>query len=454
MDEALEQTRREQRRLRRLATALMLPLLLVAAVILWLRPGAPRTIQLYTGPAGSTDAAPAERFASAVRARGLGVELVATSGPRECLRRVAGTGGDAAALVSGDVEQLTGDAPGGKPLTSLGTVSIAPLWLFAAASLDSADPRSLASRRVGSGAEESPSGLLATLYFRDHGLDPARIVRASLDEEKNWAAALADGRIDAVFVAGLPGASAVRPLLESPAARPVSFERAPAYRVRHPWLLPITVPRGVFDLTADRPPTDLQLLAAGVNVVVPKRMHPAVVKVILEAARESARGGTEQPQKMIAERFDLPTPEYATLPINAAAQAYYDRRNEKDAKYLVFSLLPYRVARWIDRWGVVLLALAAWLLLILKVLPELVKANFTLHLNRAYRTMAEIEKGSTGPGADRAALLARLAGIDRASLSVPVPRRMGQEYMDFRQFLHDLRARLEETSGSGREGER
>jgi len=79
----------------------------------------------------------------------------------------------------------------------------------------------------------------------------------------------------------------------------------------------------------------------------------------------------------------------------------------------VFSLLPYRVARGIDRWGVVLLALAAWLLLILKVLPELVKANFTLHLNRAYRTMAEIEKGSTGPGADRAALLARLAGIDR-----------------------------------------
>jgi len=34
-----------------------------------------------------------------------------------------------------------------------------------------------------------------------------------------------------------------------------------------------------------------------------------------------------------------------------------------------------------------------------------------------------------------------------------VPRRMGQEYMDFRQFLHDLRGRLEETSGRGREGE-
>jgi TRAP-type uncharacterized transport system substrate-binding protein len=449
-DESLEQTRRNQRRLRWIAIALVLPPLLIAAVILWLRPGAPRAIQLFTGPTGSVDAAPAERFASAIRARGLGVELVATSGPGECLGRVAEAHGDAAALVAGSAEELLGDAPGGKPLTSLGAVAIAPLWLFVGPSMETGDPRGLAGRRVGSGAAESASGLLATLYFRDNGLDPAAIVRASLDEERAAAAALADGRLDAVFVAGLPGSPAVRALLESPAARPVSFERAAAFRVRHPWLLPITVPRGVFDLAADRPATDLQLLAAGVNVVVPKRMHPAVVKVILDAAREAARGGTEQPQKMIAERFDLPTPAYATLPINAAAQAYYDRRDEQDVKYLVFRILPYRVARWIDRWGIVLAALAASLLLFVKVLPMLVKANFTLHLNRAYRAMGEVEKASAGPGADRAALLGRLDEIDRASLGVPVPRRQGQEYMDFRQFLYDLRARVEQLPERGR----
>ena len=449
-DQALEQTRRNQRRLRRIAFALILPPLLIAAVILWLRPGAPRAIRLYTGPAGWTDAAPAERFASAIRARGLGVELVATSGPEECLRRVADSHGDAGAFVAGGAELLLGEAPDGKPLTSLGTVSIAPLWLFAGPSMETGDPRGLAGRRVGSGLPESASGLLATLYFRDNGLDPAALVRAPLEQEQTAAAALADGRLDAVFVAGLPGSPAVRPLLESPAARPVSFERAAALRVRHPWLIPLTVPRGVFDLATDRPPTDLQLLAAGVNVVVPKRIHPAVVKVILDAARETARGGTEQPQKIIAERFDLPTPAYATLPINAAAQAFYDRRDSQDLKNLVFRILPYGVARWLDRWGILLVALAASLLAVVKVLPELMKANFALRLNRAYRTMAEVEKAAAGAGPDRAALLARIDEVDRASLTVPVPRRLGQEYMDFRQFLHDLRTRVKELPERGR----
>jgi hypothetical protein len=64
--------------------------------------------------------------------------------------------------------------------------------------------------------------------------------------------------------------------------------------------------------------------------------------------------------------------------------------------------------------------------------------------------MGEVEKASAGPGADRAALLGRIDEIDRASLGVPVPRRQGQEYMDFRQFLYDLRARVEQLPERGR----
>jgi TRAP-type uncharacterized transport system substrate-binding protein len=454
VDQPLERTIRSKRRLRWLAAALTLPPLALAMAVLWVRPAAPRAIRLCAGPAGTAESSPAARFAAAVRERGLAVDLVAAAGPEECLRLVAQARGDAAALVGGGAEDLLGDAPGGTPLSSLGTVAIAPIWLFAGPSLHEAGVRELAGRRVGSGPAESPSGLLATLYFRDNGLDPAAIVRVPVEQGGDAAAALATGQLDAVFVAGLPGSPAVRPLLESSAARPVSFERATAFRVRHPWLLPLTVPRGVFDLAQDNPPADLQLLATGVNVVVPKRMHAAAVKVLLDAAREAARGGTQQPQKMIAERFGLPTPEYTTLPLNSAAQAYYEKREERDLKHLVFRLLPYGVARWLDRWGILLAAAAASLFGRLKVLPWLTKTYFTLHLGRAYRAMAALENSLMAPGADRAALLARLAEIDQASLGVPVPRRMGQEYMDFRQFLHDLRSRLEALPENGRDGQR
>lgn len=446
MDQALEQSRRNLRRLRWLALGLVLPPLALAAAILWIRPSAPRAIRLYTEPAGSTNAAWGERFAALLRERGLEVELETILGPGERLHRVAGARGDAAALVLGGAEQLLGGPAAGETLTSLGTVLIEPLWIFAAPSIatEGEGARRLAELRVGSGPPESASGMFATEYFRDNGLDPAALVRLTTGQGQAADALLANGELDAVLVAGLPGAPAVRSLLASPAARPLSFDRAAAYRVRHPWLLPVTVPQGLFDLGANRPPTDLQLLAVGMNVVVPKRMHPAAVKVMIEAAREAVRGGTEQPLRMIAERLDLPTPDHTTLPINPAAQAYYDRRDEQDVKYLVFRLLPYPIARWIDRWGIVLVALIASLLGVVKVLPALVKANFALRLNRAYRAMAEVEKSLATAGADRAALLARLDAIDRASLSLPVPRPSGAEFMDFRQFLHDLRSRIED----------
>ena len=449
-DSSLELTARSKRRLRWLAAALTLPPLALAMAVLWARPAAPRAIRLCTGPAGTVESSPAEQLAAAIRARGLGAEVVASPGTADCLRLVAESPGDAVSLVAGGAERLLGDAPGGKPLTSLGTVAIAPIWLFAGPSVPAAAAPELAALRVGSGPAESPSGMLATLYFRDSGADPAAIERLPVERGEDAAAALAEGRLDAVFVAGLPAAPAVRALLDSPVARPLTFQRATAIRVRHPWLLPMTVPRGVFDLATDRPPADLQLLATGVNVVVPKRMHPAAVKVVLEAAREAARGGTQQPQKLIAERFGLPTPDYTTLPINAAALAYYEKRDDRDPKALVFRYLPYRAARWIDRWGILLAALAASLLGLVKILPALTRANFTLHLNRAYRVMAEVEKAAAGPGPDRAALLARLGEIDRASLGVPVPRASGAEYMDFRQFLHDLRGRVKDLPGTDR----
>jgi TRAP-type uncharacterized transport system substrate-binding protein len=359
--------------------------------------------------------------------------------------------GDAVAVVPGGAEALLGQPPGGTALATLGTVAIEPLWKFVAASVAvrDGDARGLAGLRVASGPAESASGLFATQFLRDNGLDPSTIVRLSPDQARDAAAALHGGEIDAAIVAGLPGSPVVAPLLAAPGVLPLSFERAAAYRVRHPWLLAVTVPQGALDLGANRPAEDLHLLAIGVGLAVPKRMHAAAIRVLLDAAREAIRGGTEQPERMIAERLELPTLEYATLPIHPAAQAYYDRRDQQDLKTLVFRLLPYRVARWLDRWGLVLLALAASALVFVKVLPELVRLNFTLHLNRAYRAMGDVEKSAAAPHADRTALLARLEELDRASLGVPVPRRLGAEYMDFRQFLHDLRGRVEGLPGPG-----
>ena len=55
--------------------------------------------------------------------------------------------------------------------------------------------------------------------------------------------------------------------------------------------------------------------------------------------------------------------------------------------------------------------------------------------------MEKVEKASAA-GADQSSLLAELDAVDRESAIIFVPRTSLPDYIDFRQFLHDMRERV------------
>lgn len=85
---------------------------------------------------------------------------------------------------------------------------------------------------------------------------------------------------------------------------------------------------------------------------------------------------------------------------------------------------------------------AALVVVLLKVLPLVFKIWFNLQMQRRMIQLGNIEKRHAA-GDDRSELLGDLNSVDRATAKLFVPRAGAHDYVDFRQFLHDMRERVE-----------
>jgi hypothetical protein len=103
--------------------------------------------------------------------------------------------------------------------------------------------------------------------------------------------------------------------------------------------------------------------------------------------------------------------------------------------------VPYAVARHLNHLGFVVLPLVGLAVVLVKFLPVVMRIWISLRLTGLFKKLEAVEKGQAA-GTDPSELLARLAEIDQASSRIFVPRSNVAEYIDFRQFLHDMRERI------------
>jgi hypothetical protein len=129
-------------------------------------------------------------------------------------------------------------------------------------------------------------------------------------------------------------------------------------------------------------------------------------------------------------------PVAVSLPLDRAAIRYYDQGETGLARHV-----PYAIARHLNHLGFVVLPLVGLAVVVVKFLPVVLRTWTSLRLTGLYKKLEAVEKADAA-GADRAELLAQLAEIDQASSGLYVPRSNVADYIDFRQFLHDMRERI------------
>jgi len=423
------------------------PFVVLALGLLWgayvlLKPTPPRRLVLATGSDQGAYAAFGKRYAEELKPYGINVVLRATAGSRENLRLLQDPKEDVqVAFVQGGASetQRTQEEDERQPLISLGSMFYEPVWIFyrqdAAKKINREgvinDLSQFRGMRFNIGARGSGIPGIMGRLLRANLMDRGDIQRSSLDLVPS-VVALLDGSLDAIAIVSAPESQLVQMLLQTPGIRLYEFAQAEAYARRYSFLSPVTLPRGVVDLSRNVPPRDIVLVAATCSLVAREDLHPALIQLLVQAAgRIHSHGG------WIARDGQFPSALQSEFPLARDAERYY-----RNGPPLLQRYLPFWLANLVDRMWVALFSIAVILIPLGRVLPPLYRFRIRSRIFRWYRDLRQIEEDMAGKAANPPKLLEQLEKLDAKAERISVPLAYTDELYALRSHIALVRARL------------
>ena len=405
---------------------------------------------MATGPEQGAYGEFAKRYVALLREHGVTLELRPTQGTRDNLSLLRDpNSGVQVAFAQGGVDDLAADVLGPvlpTALMSLGNVAYEPLWLFYRS--DSARrklrgvPLTRLAQLEGWRINTGPSGGGSGPMFRQLA-DANRLLATQLElgdkPAVHGVADLVQGRIDALVMVSAAEAPLVQYLLRTPGVRLFDVQQSEAYARRFPFLRALTLPRGVVDLAGDQPPQDVKLVAATASLVAQQDLHPALVQLLLQAARQ-VHGSAG----WFARSNEFPNAGNSEFMLSPEAERFYRSGPPWLQRYL-----PFWLANFIDRMWFVLLPLLAVLLPLSRLLPPLVELRVRSRVFRWYAHLRAVEHTIEQPGADTPQSLAELARIEAQVERIGVPLAYTGELYTLRSHIQMVRKRaLARADGS------
>jgi TRAP-type uncharacterized transport system substrate-binding protein len=418
------------------AVAIAAIIFAIAFSLLILKPAAPREITLLTGPVGSNDHELGVNLAAYLEAEGLHVEVSPTSGSIENLLQLSSGAENTVAFAPSSFESVLDKSVDTGQLVSLGSVTYQPLWLFYRNKYQVQRITDLAGYRVSLGPDTTSVGHISRILLDVNGISKQiESVLVSNENPDVVARALIQGEIDAAFAMGNLSSAHISALLSDESIAIFSFERADAYGMLNKAVSKHRVPEGVFDLARNIPSSDTVLLAVTTNLVTLDSFHSATVPVLLQAVSNADRQ-----YEILDTGRSFPNAENTTLPLAKAAVRYYSQGQKGLSK-----VLPYRVTRWLNHLGFVVLPLLTIVFVLLKVVVVLIKLRASIRFNGFYRKLESLEKASAN-GVNPQLIHRDIDLLDKACVDFSIPRSMQEQYLNLRQLIHDMRDRLPKTA--------
>jgi TRAP-type uncharacterized transport system substrate-binding protein len=431
------------------------PFILLTLGLLWgayvlLKPAPPKRVVLATGSEQGAYATFGKRYAEELRRYGIEVELRVTPGSRENLRLLRDPKEDVQiAFVQGgssDSQRTQEEEDAQLPLISLGSMFYEPVWIFyrqeAAKKINRegmiSDLSQLRGMRVNIGARGSGIPGMMNRLLRANLMDRDDIQSSNLDLVPSVVAILG-GSLDAVALVSAPESPLVQMLLQTPGIRLYEFAQAEAYARRYRFLSPVTLPRGVVDLSRNVPPRDIVLVAATCSLVAREDLHPALIQLFVQAASHIHSGSG-----WIAHSGQFPSALQSEFPLARDAERYY-----RTGPPLLQRYLPFWLANLVDRMWVALFSIAVILIPLGRVLPPLYQFRIRSRIFRWYRDLRQIEEDMAGKTADPAKLMERLEKLDAKAERIAVPLAYTDELYALRGHIALVRERLALVKSGG-----
>jgi len=418
-----------------------LPVLSLAILaITWaaseLFPLPPRQLVMAAGvPQGGYERM-AERYREELWRRGVSVDIVTSeAGAVGPLQRLANPRDP---VQAGFAHGLLAERGPEAPVHALAVIGKQPVWIFTHQSglVHLGLVRGL---RVSAGALGSPTRQVTAQLLAQAGVKDTEVTWV---EQGATTAAndLLEQRVDVVVVIGSVEAPSVRLLTRSPGVHMMGIDRANGLARREPRLHPMVLPQGTLELRGDVPPRDLTLLYTETHLLVREAMHPALQRVLLDAATEiHAIPGFLQRQSEY--------PEFQTdFPLSPVARAF-----SLGSRPWLERVLPYWWAQLAELllYGVlpvILLTIAA-----LVWIPQLFSLRVNVVLAHFYGELKFIESEIGSLAIDDPkrlkAVLGRLDQIELQVAGLDLPDRFADRWYTLREHLWTAQERLLKLRG-------
>lgn len=401
-------------------------------------PPPPRTVRIATGSAAGTYKATAERYRDLLEREGFELEIIETKGSIDNLERLR-KGEVEVAFVQGGTSKPEDE----KVLRALGSVYREPLWIFYRGSDRVEYLKAFKSRTMAIGEPGSGTRAVALQLLAENGIAQDPELHKEIGGQEASRALLA-GEVQAMVICTGPSSPVVRELLNAPGVHLMSFRRQHAYQRQYPFLSGVLLGEGMIDLKTNTPPRDTQLVAPTATLCVREDVHPAIVPLMLSAARSvHARRG------MFADSDEFPTPRFVDLPLHLDAERFY-----RYGPSFLQRILPFWLAALIDRTKIMLLPLLTLLLPLGKIAPPVYRWRIRSKIYRWYRDLRvlDLKLLESDPGGDLLQIREQLTKLERELADITVPLSYMEEFYNLCLHVQLVREKLDRRLGSGTTG--
>jgi TRAP transporter TAXI family solute receptor len=397
-------------------------------------PAPPRRITLASGPEFGLYHRYAQRYAELLRRQGVTVREQMTAGAADNLRLLSDPGSKVdVAFLQGGVAPADSDR-----IVMIASLYYEPLWIFYAGTPELSRVTQLRGKRIAIGAPGSGTLALASQVLAANGLavderaaDATALVQLAGEQAL---AALDDATVDAAIFVGGAQTPLIRRALSDPKLRLMSLARADAYQRRLSFVSKLVLPPGTIDLAHDVPAEKVDLLATKAMLVARADIHPALVNLLFDAARE-IHGGQGY--------FESPGEFPNTAPVDLPVSPYADQHKKFGSSFL-YSYLPFWLAAVVERVIILVLPLAAVLVPTVTLVPHLLAWRVHSRIYRWYEELTSIERAMHGRKGDVSVeqWLRDVARIERAVESANTPAKYASEVYTLRQHIDFVRRAL------------
>lgn len=423
-----------------LGPALLLIIAGFALAFQFVKPAPPRHIVMATGSESGAYYRLALQYQQVLARDGIELELVKTAGSTENLELLQEPGGRVELAFLQGSSGLGGNI---EEVYSLGSLFYEPLWIFWRGSPPKTETairgRTIAVGEIGSGTLQA-----LEVLFTANGLSSDQYTAVNLGGE-SAAQALIEGSVNVAGFVSLYGAPAIQRLLQAENVSLLPFNRADAYQRQYSFLSKVVLPRGLVNLEEDLPPQDIPLVAMVANLAARDSLHPALVALLLNAAKEIHGSGD-----LFSAPRQFPSTEHVVLPLNPDAERYLTK-----GPPLLQRFLPFWLAILIDRLTVLLIPLLTLLFPLFKIVPPAYRWRVRSRIYRYYDELLDVEAALHNvPSAEELARCdKRLVELEQKLNEVSVPASHADTLYNLRLHLKLVHDRLVEintaTTGAG-----